>query len=207
MVGQVMEKDPLVLESMDREFFQGVFTREDSSYTAGQYMKPHKVAGDVGGLTKYGITEKSYPNIDIANLSEEQAIEILKRDNLNHQRYRWGGATGSDAITYKLTDIGFNAGPRITNEIMQLAINDIIDDPKQALKIDAQWVPGGKTDRYYKFIIETGGEKQLMDKIIHHTKRFYKGERFETKTLGKQDVKNFGKGWQVRADWNPLKEK
>ena len=53
------------------------------------------------------------------------AIDILKKENLAHQRYRWGGSEGSKAITYKLTDIGFNAGPRITNEIMQLDITTL----------------------------------------------------------------------------------
>lgn len=35
---------------------------------------------DSGGLTKYGISQKSYPDLDIANLTLEQAKEIYKRD-------------------------------------------------------------------------------------------------------------------------------
>jgi len=33
-----------------------------------------------GGETKYGISKKSYPNYDIKNLTEEEAITIYKRD-------------------------------------------------------------------------------------------------------------------------------
>lgn len=35
---------------------------------------------DRGGLTKYGISQKAYPDVDIANLTKEEAISIYKRD-------------------------------------------------------------------------------------------------------------------------------
>ena len=35
---------------------------------------------DRGGLTKYGISQRAYPDVDIASLTEEEAIEIYKRD-------------------------------------------------------------------------------------------------------------------------------
>ena len=43
----------------------------------GGYVNDPK---DPGGETKYGISKHSYPNVDIANLTEEQAKEIYKRD-------------------------------------------------------------------------------------------------------------------------------
>ena len=33
---------------------------------------------DSGGLTKYGISQKAFPNVDIRNLTEEKAIGIYK---------------------------------------------------------------------------------------------------------------------------------
>ena len=38
------------------------------------------VTEDHGGLTKYGISQRSYPNLDIANLTEDQAKAIYKTD-------------------------------------------------------------------------------------------------------------------------------
>lgn len=38
------------------------------------------VEGDAGGLTKYGISKRSYPHLDIANLTKEKAAEIYRRD-------------------------------------------------------------------------------------------------------------------------------
>lgn len=35
---------------------------------------------DSGGLTKYGISKKAFPELDIANLTKEQAKEIYKKD-------------------------------------------------------------------------------------------------------------------------------
>lgn len=36
--------------------------------------------GDPGGLTKYGISQKSFPMIDIANLTEDQAKELYRNE-------------------------------------------------------------------------------------------------------------------------------
>ena len=35
---------------------------------------------DAGGETKFGISKRAYPNLDIKNLTREQAIDIYKRD-------------------------------------------------------------------------------------------------------------------------------
>ncbi len=35
---------------------------------------------DRGGLTRYGISQRSYPDLDIRNLTEDQAKEVYKRD-------------------------------------------------------------------------------------------------------------------------------
>lgn len=38
------------------------------------------VPGDFGGLTKFGISQKAYPTLDIRNLTKEIAATIYKRD-------------------------------------------------------------------------------------------------------------------------------
>lgn len=47
---------------------------------------------DSGGMTKYGISKRAYPNLDIANLTKEQAKEIYKNDYWKASaahRYNW----------------------------------------------------------------------------------------------------------------------
>lgn len=43
----------------------------------GGYVNDPK---DPGGETRYGISKRAYPNVDIKNLTKEQAIDIYKRD-------------------------------------------------------------------------------------------------------------------------------
>lgn len=40
------------------------------------YVVTENVPGDSGGLTKYGIDKSSHPNVDIANLTRDEAVEI-----------------------------------------------------------------------------------------------------------------------------------
>lgn len=61
---------------------------------------------DPGGETNWGITKRSYPQLDIANLTREQAIEIYRRDY-------WLGS-GADTMPWPLClahfDTAVNAG-------------------------------------------------------------------------------------------------
>lgn len=43
-----------------------------------------KTQGDAGGETKYGISKKVYPTLDIENLTEEHAMSIYGTDFWNH---------------------------------------------------------------------------------------------------------------------------
>jgi lysozyme family protein len=38
------------------------------------------ISGDKGGLTKYGISQTAHPGIDIASLTEEQAMDIYAKE-------------------------------------------------------------------------------------------------------------------------------
>lgn len=61
---------------------------------------------DPGGLTNFGISQRSYPDLDIRNLTREQAIEIYRRD--------YWQASGADKLTWPLAlihlDSAVNAG-------------------------------------------------------------------------------------------------
>ena len=44
------------------------------------YVVSENVDNDPGGLTKWGIDKRSHPELDIENLTEEQAIEIYRKE-------------------------------------------------------------------------------------------------------------------------------
>ncbi len=80
-------------------------------------------ADDPGGETKYGITKRSYPNMDIKNLTLDQAKEIYKRDY-------WDKIYG-DYLPYKvgllIFDAAVNHGVRAAVKVIQRTVN-VIDD-------------------------------------------------------------------------------
>jgi lysozyme family protein len=72
--------------------------------------------GDAGGLTKYGISQRSYPDWDIENLTEEDAIEIYRQDF-------WAPyADFEDRIATKVFDLAVNMGHKRAVQILQRAL-------------------------------------------------------------------------------------
>lgn len=74
---------------------------------------------DPGGETKYGISKRSYPSLDIANLTREDAIAIYYRDWW--QRYGYGRLQ-DEAVATKLLDMAVNMGPAAAHKLLQEAL-------------------------------------------------------------------------------------
>lgn len=75
---------------------------------------------DPGGETKYGISRRSYPDEDIANLSRARAVELYRRDFWERHRY---GALRDEALALKVFDLAVNVGPLRANRMLQRAYN------------------------------------------------------------------------------------
>jgi lysozyme family protein len=74
-------------------------------------------ANDPGGETKYGISKRSYPHLDIPNLTLADAKVIYKRDY-------WGPAgcdAVPDAMKFQLFDLAVNSGVARAVRILQAA--------------------------------------------------------------------------------------
>jgi lysozyme family protein len=82
---------------------------------------------DPGGLTKYGISKRSYPSEDIANLTLDRAKQIYQRDF-------WGPA-GCDALPdllkYEMFDLAVNTSapghPVTAIKLLQQAVGSFPD--------------------------------------------------------------------------------
>ncbi len=66
-----------------------------------------RAAGDPGGQTRYGISAREYPNLDIAHLTRADAIAIYHRDYW--RRYGFDALPGP--IAAKVFDLAVNIGP------------------------------------------------------------------------------------------------
>ncbi len=72
---------------------------------------------DPGGETKFGISKRSYPHLDISTLTRDAAIAIYFRDFWD--RYRF--AELPDPIAIKIFNLSVNLGPAPAFQILQRA--------------------------------------------------------------------------------------
>lgn len=75
---------------------------------------------DPGGVTKYGISQRAYPKLDIANLTLGEAREIYRRDY-----WQRGGFFRIEIrdLAVKLFDLGVNIGVQRPALMLQQALN------------------------------------------------------------------------------------
>ena len=79
---------------------------------------------DSGGETKFGISKKTYPNLDIKNLTIGQAKEIYKRDYWNKIK---GDFIKSQKIAELLFDTAINMGIKTAIILAQKCLNVKVD--------------------------------------------------------------------------------
>jgi lysozyme family protein len=125
---------------------------------------------DPGGITKYGISKKSYPNVDIANLTKEQAGEIYMRDY-------WSKLPSDipQSVKFLAFDFGVNAG-----------INRAIKTIQKAIGTD----PDGAWGRLSSAALAHHKERDVLINFTVERQIFYSG-------LPTFPV--FGKGWLRRT--------
>lgn len=80
-------------------------------------------ATDRGGLTKYGISKKSYPHLDIASLTLDQAIAIYKSDYWDKIQ---GDKIKSYSVAFAIFDQAVNRGvvPAVRNAQKSVGVKD-----------------------------------------------------------------------------------
>lgn len=78
---------------------------------------------DPGGLTKYGISQRSYPGEDIRSLTLARAQEIYRRDYWNPIR----GDNLPEALALCLFDMAVNSGVSRAVRTLQKAIDVPVD--------------------------------------------------------------------------------
>ena len=142
-------------------------------HEGGYVNDPH----DAGGETNFGIAKRWYPNIDIKNLTKEQAKKIY------HQDY-WRPAK-CDSVPPELRHIYFdmcvNFGRRGAVKVLQRAANS-----KLRNKID---VDGGIGPATLKAI-----QNLELERV-----RSYRILRFANLVIKKPEQERFWFGWYKRA--------
>jgi len=134
---------------------------------------------DAGGLTKYGISQKAYPGLDIANLTIEDAVLLYRRDYMPSYLPK----IESWQVASRLYDLGVNMGPAAAAKLLQMAANEELG--KKALVIDGQIGPAS-----LKVINECGDA--LYDDFIRMAAQRY------CNLAAKRDNIKYLRGWILR---------
>ncbi len=80
---------------------------------------------DSGGETKFGISKRSYPALNISSLTIEQAKNIYKRDFWDKQPYK---SIADAPIAIKGFDAAINMGASSANKCLQQAVGNLKED-------------------------------------------------------------------------------
>lgn len=79
---------------------------------------------DPGGETNMGITKREYPDLDIRNLTKDQAIEIYYRDYWLKMNLH---SIKNDLAILQMFDMGVNAGKRTAVKLAQKIVGAFAD--------------------------------------------------------------------------------
>ena len=77
---------------------------------------------DMGGETNFGISKRSYPDVDIKNLKLDQAKNIYRRDFWDKQQYN---NIDNIDIVAKIFDLSVNMGTYKANILLQRALRSV----------------------------------------------------------------------------------
>ena len=132
---------------------------------------------DLGGETKYGITKRFYPDLDIKNLTKDEAKAIYKKDYWDRNRVE----ELPDDIRYIFFDMCINQGRKTAVKVLQRAANSI-----NSKKID---VDGGMGPATRKAAEGVSSERIRAYRIMHYTEL----------VLKKPEQEKFWFGWFRRA--------
>ena len=163
------------MSKYDNNFFQII---EKSLKNEGGYVNN---LNDKGGETKFGISKRSYPDIDIKNLTLEKAKMIYKRDFWDNQKYK--NIDNIEVVT-KVFDMAINIGPTQAIKLLQRALKacgyNINDDGTMGvITLNA---------------VNTSDVKCLLTALKSETANYY---RILVVSNPSQNV--FLKGWLTRA--------
>ena len=131
---------------------------------------------DLGGETNYGITKRFYPDVDIKNLTKEQAKEIYKRDYWDKNRV--------DELPEQLRHIFFdmcvNFGRGGAVKVLQRAAN-----AKGAkLKVDGGMGPA---------------TLKAVQNVEHNRVKSYRILHYANLVINKPEQEKFWYGWFKRT--------
>ncbi len=140
---------------------------------------------DPGGETKYGISRRAFPYLDIKNLTKAKAIEIYE------EKY-WKGSIAerldseNEELIIKVFDLGVHMGQTGVRKLLEKVINRVYTPTVKDFYM---------TDESCAALLDDLGEFQALKTI-----REVATEHYEERVKKNPKMKKYIKGWLRRAN-------
>lgn len=144
---------------------------------------------DRGGETKYGISKRAYPNLNIKGLDLQQAKDIYYRDYWNTKYMRL------DNISYypvalELFDTAVNMGVTTASKMLQRALNLMNRNEKNFKDLVVDGWAGEKTMQAYKKV-----DNKILLKVLNGLQFM----RYVEIVTSNPSQERFFNGWMKRV--------
>lgn len=171
--------------------FKDEYFDEAFEYVVGHEGGYVNDPSDRGGETKYGITKKFYPELDIKNLTIEQAKKVYYENYWGTRSLRIGNIDDK-AVAIELFDTAVNMGVGTAGKFLQKALNLMNRGGKKFADLDVDGFVGAQT-----LIALDKVDKKVLLKILN-------GLQFEKYLeIVKKDPtqERFFVGWMKRVSY------
>jgi lysozyme family protein len=148
---------------------------------------------DRGGETKYGISKKTYPDLDIPNLTLEAAKTIYFYDFWNEENLTLSNIKDKQ-IAIELFDTAVNMSPRTAGIFLQRALNNMNRNQRIYKDMTEDGWIGAVTLSNLELILKRGEKAQLL-KVLNGEQ--YIGYKNIIEKNPEQEM-NFV-GWMIRV--------
>jgi|SRR6516162_6658599 lysozyme family protein len=109
---------------------------------------------DIGGETKFGISKRSYPNVDVGSLTREQAEDIYRRDFWHYDN------VASQPLANKLLSLSVNVGVAEAVTLLQRSLAYVTG---KDVTCDGIW--GKQTETLVSIVDEDALAKELSARV------------------------------------------
>lgn len=153
---------------------------------------------DPGGETKYGISKRSHPKLDIKTLTKKQAQQIYQADYIEPiidqiiNKVGFTNLQDKEVLLLMLVDASVQHGKSRMIKFLQKALNSLNITEFPALTVDGAC--GHKTTNRLDVILSLDLFSELCAMYIHHRLKFY------TKLSTKKRNKKYLLGWVRRVN-------
>jgi len=149
---------------------------------------------DPGGETKYGISKRQFPNLDMKSLTIDKAFEIYKK--LYWDEMRLDNCT-SQIIANELFDTAVNMGVKRAARFLQEALNML---ENSSLAVDGMLGP--QTMNVLNIYLKAGNRSHLVESILLKTLDGLQFKHYWAIAENNPRMKRFLNGWINRRIGN-----